>query len=190
MTALSIRPRGVVLLLAAGLCTLAFSAAAQAPDRSSDVYQDWLLNCAAQRTTGAPADNKAEKDKKEAAAKPICEIVQTFRDRTNNQVVAIVAIGKPDPKTDRKILVQAPVGVWLPDGVTITADKANVVGQFLRCTQTACIAQADAKKEIVDALRAGTQTALEFSDASRARARLTISTKGFADALAALDKRS
>jgi invasion protein IalB len=166
-------------------CAAFAPAQAQTPDRSSDVYQDWLLNCSAQRAA-TPDSDKA----KEAAAKPVCEIVQTFRNRANNQVIALVAIGRVDPKSDRKIVVQAPVGVWLPDGVTISADKASVTGRFLRCTPQVCIAEADARKEVLDALRSGAATTIEFSDASRTKARLTISPKGFADALAALEKRN
>ncbi|MBX9760787.1 MAG: invasion associated locus B family protein [Beijerinckiaceae bacterium] len=166
-------------------CAALAPAQAQTPDRSSDVYQDWLLNCSTQRAS-APEADKA----KEAAARPVCEIVQTFRNRNNNQVIALIAIGRVDPKAERKIVVQAPVGVWLPDGVTISADKASVTGRFLRCTPEACIAEADAKKEIMDALRSGAATAIEFSDASRTKARLTISPRGFADALAALEKRN
>lgn len=175
--------RGLAVALIATCAGLA-AARAQTPDRSSDVYQDWLLNCSTQR----PSTPEAEKAKE--AARPVCEIVQTFRNRTNNQVIALIAIGRLEPKADRKIVVQAPVGVWLPDGVTISADKASVTGRFLRCTPEACIAEADARKDVMDALRSGAATVIEFSDASRTKARLTISPKGFADALAALEKRN
>lgn len=196
---------------------------AQTPDRSIDFYQDWLLNCAAQRTgdiapapapepaaapgsasAPAPAAKPGAKPAAataiaaspaaatNAAAKPntICEMVQTFRNRTNNQVIAIVALGKPEPGAERKFVIQVPVGVWLPDGISQTTEKTSVAGQYLRCSPTVCIAQADAKKEVLDALKAGALTSLQFSDAGRTRARLTISGKGFTDALAALDKRS
>lgn len=176
--------RGLAVAFIATCAALA-PAHAQTPDRSSDVYQDWLLNCSTQRASTPDADKA-----REAAAKPVCEIVQTFRNRSNNQVIALIAIGRIDPKADRKIVVQAPVGVWLPDGVTISADKASVTGRFLRCTPEACIAEADARKDVMDALRSGAATVIEFSDASRTKARLTISPKGFADALAALEKRN
>lgn len=158
---------------------------AQTPDRSSDVYQDWILNCAVQRP--AAADGEKPKD---GAVRPLCEIVQSFRNRANNQVIATIAIGRVDPKAERKIVVQAPIGVWLPDGVIIAAEKASVTARFVRCTPQMCVAEADARKEVIDALRNGTATAIEFSDASRSKARLSLSTKGFADALAALEKRN
>lgn len=160
-------------------------ALAQTPDRSTDVYQDWILNCAVQRPN-APEGEKP----RDAGARPICEIVQTFRNRTNNQVIATIAIGRVDPKSERKIVVQAPIGVWLPDGVIVAAEKASVTARFVRCTPQMCIAEADARKELLDALRNGTATAIEFSDASRSKARLSLSSKGFADALSALEKRN
>lgn len=192
---------GSALLAAAlsgALALVAASAAlAQTPDRSNDYYQDWLLNCAVQRTGDMAVPPKApEAGAKPSAAKEapkpntVCEMVQTFRNRTNNQVIAIVALGKPEPGAERKFVIQVPVGVWLPDGVSLTTEaKATVAGQYLRCSSTVCIAQADAKKEVIDALKAGAVTSLEFSDAGRTRAKLTISGKGFGDALAALDKR-
>lgn len=188
------------LLALAALCAPVASLA-QTPDRSNDFYQDWLLNCAVQRTGDVAAAPKPPETKPpEPGAKPasspaaaktntICEMVQTFRNRTNNQTIAIVALGKPEPGAERKFVIQVPVGVWLPDGVSLTSGKTSVAGQYLRCSPTVCIAQADAKKEVLDALKTG-EIALEFSDAGRTRARLTISGKGFSDALAALDKRS
>ena len=195
---------------------------AQTPDRSNDFYQDWLLNCAVQRSgdiaaasapeAAAPVSASAPAQAAKPGAKPaaapaiaaappaaastgskpntICEMVQTFRNRANNQVIAIVALGKPEPGAERKFVIQVPVGVWLPDGISLTTEKISVAGQYLRCSPTVCIAQADAKKEVLDALKAGALTSLQFSDAGRTRARLTISGKGFTDALAALDKRS
>lgn len=169
------------------LALLADNAFSQTPDRSSDVYQDWILNCSNQLRD--PAEDK-KPVANQAKTNSICEIVQSFRNNTNNQVVAVLAYGKPDATSERKFVIQVPVGVWLPDGLSLVLDGKNLVtGQYLRCNSSICLAQTDAKKEVIDAFKSDKAISIEFSDANRARAKLSISLKGFSEALAALDKR-
>ena len=181
----------LALVVASTLFAVSTVATAQTPDRSSDVYQDWMLNCAIQKgVQAAPAQTKPDPKAKPPANPKLCEVVQSFRSQSNNRVVAVVALGRPQAGADRKFIVQVPVGVWLPDGLSLTAaGKPPVTGSYLRCTTSVCLAQVDARPELVDALKKGTQTILEFSDAGRTRAKLTISPKGFADALPALEAR-
>jgi invasion protein IalB len=188
------------LLMAASLAW-ATDGFAQSPDRSTFVYQDWVLNCDkaaaenpvdSKKSPAIPKDKTTAVDPKKNGAKsnPRCEITQTFKNNTNGQIVAIVALGKPDPEADWKFVIQLPIGIWLPSGVQISAEgKPEITGQYLRCSPTYCLAQIDAKKEIIDALKAGTSTEFQFSTAAANKVKLKLNEKGFSDAYSALEKQ-
>ena len=155
----------------------------QSPDRTSSVFQDWTLNCVTERPAASdkPATGKD---------RTICEIVQTFNAKSTNQTVATVALGKVDG-ADYTFVAQLPIGVWLADGASLTLDKKSpIVGQYLRCTPALCIVQFDAKKDTLDAVRAGAETGLQFADSAHTKVRLVLSGKGFPDAFAALESRT
>lgn len=163
---------------------------AQSPDSSSLVFQDWVLNCVSQKPAAAPAATPDKKPVEPAKETQTCEIVQSFRARTNNATVATLVVGKVGTPPERKFVAQVPIGVWLPDGISIEIDKKPpLAGQFLRCTPTVCIAQFDAKKDSIDSLKGGAEASLVFADSAGTKAKLSLSAKGFGDALAALEQR-
>lgn len=173
----------IVLVALLAAAALPASARAEGPDRSTAVFQDWILNCATEKVVAAGEKPDAAK------TRTTCEVAQTFRNK-QNAVIAIVAYGRSEAGAERRFVVQTPTGVWLPDGVALTPDKKPAVtGTFLRCTPTACIGAIDGKKDLVDALKAPSPVVLEFSDATRTKAKISLSPKGFADAIGALDQK-
>jgi invasion protein IalB len=164
-------------------------AMAAEPDSSSLAFQDWTVNCAA---APAKADANAKAGDKAAApaSAPSCEMVQSFVDKTNQRLVARVAIGRPQGEAELKLVILAPVGVYLPDGAALAVnDKLQAKAVFVRCSPQACFAEADAKKELLDAAKGAEKLTLTFADGARHPVAMNVSTKGFAAALAALDKK-
>ncbi len=170
---------------ALGACLSAFagaSAFATEPDSSSLSYQDWTVNCA---NPTIPADPKAA-----PAGAPVCEMVQSFMEKDNHRLVARIAIGRPKAGADMRLVILAPVGVWLPDGASLNvSDKVQAKAPFLRCSPAACFAEIDAKKDFLEGAKTAEKMTLVFSGGANQPVTMNVSTKGFAAALAALDKK-
>jgi invasion protein IalB len=187
----------------AGALVASTAAMAVEPDSSSVAFQDWTVNCAkapAQPATAAspakPAGAPAAAAKPAEAGAPaakdasVCEIVQSFVDKNSQRLIARIAIGRTPANPELKLVLQTPVGVWLADGAVIAAsEKAQAKAVFVRCSPTACFAEADAKKEFLDAAKTAEKMTLTFPDGARTPVALTVSTRGFAAALAGLDKK-
>lgn len=170
----------------AALAGLALAGAARAaePDSSSLAFQDWTVNCAntAPKADAKPADKPA--------AATMCEMVQSFVDKSSQRPVARIAIGRSASGGEFKLVVQAPVGIWLPDGATITiGDKLQSKANYLRCSQVACFAEAEAKKDFIEAARTAEKITLTISQGAGQPLTLNVSTKGFAAAETALEKK-
>ena len=164
---------------------LAGAANAAEPDSSSLAFQDWTVNCAA-----APAKAEAKPGEKAAAAAPICEIVQSFIDKQSRRLVARVAIGRSSTVGDLKLVIQAPVGIWLPEGATLAVgDKLQAKANYLRCSTSACFAETEVKKDFVEAAKTAEKMTLTMSQGVNQPLLLNVSTKGFAGAVAALEKK-
>lgn len=164
---------------------LAGAANAAEPNSSSLAFQDWTVNCAA-----APAKAEAKPGEKAAAAAPICEIVQSFIDKQSRRLVARVAIGRSSTVGDLKLVIQAPVGIWLPEGATLAVgDKLQAKANYLRCSTSACFAETEVKKDFVEAAKTAEKMTLTMSQGVNQPLLLNVSTKGFAGAVAALEKK-
>lgn len=177
------------------MACLAVAAPAHAvePDSSVIAFQDWTVNCAkAPAAATAKPATAAKPGDASAASKEtsVCEIVQTFIDKNSQRLIARVAIGRTAAGGELRLVVQAPVGVWLADGASVSAsEKIQAKASYVRCSQTACFAEGDAKKDFLEAAKTAERMTLTFPDGARNPVSLQVSTKGFAAALAGLDKK-
>jgi invasion protein IalB len=184
--------------LATAVPAAAQSNAPQEPQRTTATFQDWLVQCRmsegeappAAAPTAAPA---APTDPKKAAAPPapapkaattgktkICEMVQTFTFRQTGGQLAKIAIGKLPGEDKPKAVLQTPVGVYLPPGVTIKLDeKTEYKGSFVRCTAVNCLADIELPKESESAFATAKAATLTFMNAARQPITLSVSLQGF-----------
>jgi invasion protein IalB len=104
-----------LLLACAGLFGLPGIAAAQAPapppaaapappQQTTATYEDWIVRC---ETQPGPPPQK------------FCEMVQFTQVKGGGSVILQVAIGRPVKGQPVKLVIQLPIGVWLPTGIKL-----------------------------------------------------------------------
>ncbi len=185
------RLKGSVLAMI-GISAMAFpatAAPAQAPPKpqqstpqastSTLTFDDWLVRCESR-----------------PPAPKICEVAQAIVARAANQqqnVIAEIAFGHLGKSDSMKLVVQLPVGVWLPPGATfVLGDGSAIALPYSRCAQS-CFAEAELQPEVIQALRGWTKAEparLDFQDGAQRKVSLTVSLKGLAAALAARDDQA
>jgi invasion protein IalB len=118
-------------------------------------------------------------------------MVQYTQVKGQQGVLTQVAIGRPVKGQPVKIVVQVPIGVWLPSGVTlITGSKdPGLSATFKRCAAAGCFADTDVRDDTIRKLRALTdQGHINFKDGAQKDVSLPVSFKGFGAAYDALSK--
>ncbi len=117
-------------------------------------------------------------------------MVQAFVEKGSQRLVARIAIGRTGGAGELKLVIQTPIGVWIADGASVSAsDKVQAKAVYVRCTPTACFAETEAKKDFLEAAKSAEKMSLTFPDGARNPVAMAVSPKGFAAALAALEKR-
>jgi invasion protein IalB len=146
------------------------------PQQTSATYDDWIVRC---ETRPGPPLQKT------------CEMLQFTQIKGQTSVLTQIAIGHPQKGRPIPLVIQVPVGAWLPAGVRITAggkDEGLSV-EFKLCTPSACVARIEIKDDVIRKFRAATeQGKLQFKDSQQRDVALPISFKGFGTAYEALLK--
>ncbi|MBN8936471.1 MAG: invasion associated locus B family protein [Rhizobiales bacterium] len=171
----------LVLCLGTALAGQASPAAAQpasppSPQQTTASFDDWIVRC---ETRAGPPQRK------------ICEMVQFTQTKGQQGVLSEVAIGWPVKNQPIKMVIQVPIGIWLPTGIKLVAGAGDpgVVATFKRCIPQSCLADAEIKDDTIRRLRAGsTGGKLEFKDGNQKDVSLPVSFKGFGAAYDALLK--
>lgn len=148
----------------------------EGPTRTSATYDDWVVRC----------------ERAEGSSMPrVCEVAQTLQIGNPQQnLTAQVVFGKLTRDAPLRLVLQLPVGVWLPTGATLTVGDGGkpIPVDFKFCIR-ACIADADLTPQQAAALvSAKGGGSLVFKDRNQTQVSLPISLKGLAPALAARDK--
>jgi invasion protein IalB len=166
---------GTALAGQAGPAT-AQPAAAPSPQQTTASFDDWVVRC---ETRAGPPQRK------------ICEMVQFTQTKGQQGVLSEVAIGRPVKNQPIKIVIQVPIGIWLPTGIKLVAGAGDpgVAATFKRCIPQSCFADAEIKDDTIRRLRAGGNGGkLEFKDGNQKDVSLPVSFKGFGAAYDALLK--
>ncbi len=152
------------------------AAADGGPTRTSATYEDWVVRCERGESTGGAK---------------VCEVAQTLQIGNQQQnLTAQVVFGKLKSDGPLRLVLQLPVGVWLPGGASFTAGENGkaLAATFKFCIR-ACIADMDLTSLEATALNSATGPAsLVFQDRNQAQVTLPVSLKGLSAALAARDK--
>jgi invasion protein IalB len=152
------------------------AAAQPAPQQTTATYEDWIVRC---ETAPGPPPHKT------------CEMVQFTQMKGQQGVISQLAIGRPVKGQPIKIVIQVPIGVWLPAGVTLVADAKDtgVAAAFKRCVTVGCFAEADIKDDSIKKFRTASDSGqIHFKDANQKDVSLPVSFKGFGTAYDALSK--
>lgn len=146
------------------------------PERTTASYGDWVMRC--ERTGDG------------AAARKICELVQSVQVQGQQAPVAQIAIGRVQKADPLKLTLV------LPNNVTLTAtpkfsteDKGGqlVDASWQRCLPMGCLADAVLRDDVLRAMRTrDEQGRIEFKDGAGRDIRLPLSFRGVAQALDAL----
>ena len=136
-----------------------------APQQTTATYEDWIVRC---ETLSGPPVRKS------------CEMVQSTQAKGSQGVISQIAIGRVTKTDPVKLVVQLPIGIWLPSGVKLVANAKDpgLLATFKRCLPQACFADVDLSN---DALR-------HYRGATEQDATLPMSFKGFGTAFDALAK--
>jgi len=106
-------------------------------------------------------------------------------------VLSQLAIGRVTKTDPVKLVVQLPIGIWLPSGVKLVADAKDpgLLATFKRCVPQACFADVELSNEALRRYRGVTeQGQIVFKDGNQKDATLPVSFKGFGTAFDALAK--
>lgn len=143
------------------------TADAAQPGETTATYQDWLMRCV------IPADRPRA-----------CEVVQKL-ELQGQGLVASIAVGRADPRSPMRMVVQVPEGVWLPAGMTVQIGEQGKQLQleYKRCAQV-CIAEAQLDPDLLQGMKSAAERgSFTFQDGSQSPVTLPISFRGFAPAL-------
>jgi invasion protein IalB len=151
--------------------------ATAAPQQTTATYEDWIVRC---ETQPGPPPQK------------FCEMVQfTQMKGQGGGVISQIAIGRPVKGQPVKLVIQLPIGVWLPTGIKLTvgAKDPGLLTTFKRCLLSACFADAEIKDDVIRRFRTATEAGqIQFKDGNQKDGSLPVSFKGFGTAFDALAK--
>lgn len=167
------RTVGLAVGLLAGLAAAsAQGGTAPKPSETTETFGSWVVRC----------------QQPPAAAPRACEILHSVQGQGG--VITQVAIGTPPGKDAPVIVVQTPLGILVPQPVTL-GDAAQPVEShmtipFQTCLPAGCIAQLETTNKALDALAALRNARLSFSERTGRRIEITVPLDGMKDALARL----
>ena len=167
---------GVRAAIVAGVIVFAgeFSHA-QVPERATATYGDWTAICV------QPSDGQK-----------VCELAHAQFAEGITEPVGQITIGRASKAEPLKLFVQIPPNVWLGSGVRLVLDdKDPGIALTLRwCTSARCHADAELTDATVKLMRAQSEPGrVEFKEASERDVATSVSFRGFAAALAYLEKQ-
>jgi invasion protein IalB len=152
---------GVVLLLPAA----ALGQPAAKPVVETKTFEDWLVRCP-------------------TAPQPLpCDAVQLLLEPKSKQRVLSVSVAYDAAKAHNVVRIILPLGIWLPNGVTIVAGSTKLEKVAVRrCEQFGCVVEGLLDPKLQDAMRKGGAAKVVVFDQAKKPLDLKFSLAGFAGA--------
>jgi invasion protein IalB len=146
------------------------------PQSTSATFGDWVLRCSRMEMSGQ--------------TQRLCEVAQTIIVQGQQAPIAEVAIGRIKKADPLHVTVVLPINVSFPSAPQINLEgQASLELTWRRCLPNGCYADATPKDELLRAWRAAKTTGrIDTKDASGRNVVVTISFRGLAQALDALNK--
>ncbi len=140
---------------------------AQSTDQAKPPPENWATGCTA-AGRGQPLD---------------CSIAQRAVDSRNGRVVAMVRIRVPADTKSPVMLVQMPLGIYLPAKLALSIDGTAVGSvEFQTCDQNGCYAGAPVSDSLLDAMLKGQSLSLTVENQAHQPSTVPITLIGFAKA--------
>jgi invasion protein IalB len=135
----------------------------------------WAVNC------------KSEAKEKELE----CRMSQTVVLKQSGQVLANVTFRVPSDTKKPEIIVQLPLGVFLPAGATFQVDEnAAQRLNFRACDRNGCFANAPVSAEVMATLKKGKQLKVGFQTLAEKPVTVPLSLDGFGESYDKMQKPS
>jgi invasion protein IalB len=133
------------------------------------VYQDWRLAC--------------PKDSNDKAS---CQLATEFVDQRSGTPLAQLALERFGGR--RTMSIRVPLTVLIPAGVGLQFGSDTKTYQYATCSPAGCFAFAPADDKLMDALNGASSISVVVTVSQNGKsAALPLSTRGYADAIKALD---
>jgi invasion protein IalB len=133
------------------------------------VYQDWRLACP------KDSDDKAS-----------CQLATEFVDQRSGTPLAQLALERLDGK--RTMSIRVPLTVLIPAGVGLQFGSDTKTYQYATCSAIGCFAFAPADDKLMDSLDSASAISVVVTVSQNGKsAALPMSTRGYADAIKALN---
>ena len=150
----------------------AFGQEAESPDSDVETFADWGLRC---RSDDAGAKH--------------CYLFQNILLREGRQRIFHIAVGYRAGEQQAMALLTAPLGTYLPPGVTLRVDEGEPFRvYFEHCNPDGCHASLSLGAEQVDAWKRGLNIGVAIHDAAGRRVGFPVSLQGFTRGYEALQK--
>jgi invasion protein IalB len=148
-------------------------AAAAAPDAANAAApatqpaDAWATNCSAQVRAG-PLD---------------CSVVQRVVLQRTGQLLAMISIRLPSDSHNPAMLVQTPLGLYLPAGVSLKIDdNADISLALQTCDAGGCYAGTTVSSAMLSLMRKGHSMTVTFQNISKQPVAVPVALAGFAGA--------
>jgi invasion protein IalB len=139
--------------------------AAPPPGVSTTTFDDWLVRC--------PTEPKPQP----------CDAVQLLLEPKSKQRVLSVSVAYDQVKALPVVRIVLPLGVWLPNGVTVQAGAVKIDKVVVRrCEPFGCVVEGFLDAKLRDAMRRGGDAKIVVYDQNKKPLDLKFSLKGFAAA--------
>jgi invasion protein IalB len=146
-------------------------AGAQSANQASPPPENWATGC-----TAAGRDQPLD-----------CSIVQRAVDSRSGRLVAMVRVRIPPDSKSPVMLVQVPLGVYLPAKLALGIDGTAAGSlEFQTCDQNGCYAGAPVAANLLDAMLKGQTLSLTVEDQAHKPQTVPITLIGFGKAYASI----
>ena len=121
----------------------------------------------------------------------VCRISQAVVLKNSGRVLTNVTLRVPGDAKPSVILIQLPLGLYLPAGATYQIDANTPQALNIRaCVRTGCYAQTPVAPDVLAALKAGKQLTIGFQNLAQKPIKVLLSLDGFAVAYDKIQKPS
>lgn len=144
---------------------------AQSTDQAQSADKNWGTECSAS-VRNAPLD---------------CSVFQQVVDANSGRVTAMLRVRVPGDTKSPVMLVQMPLGVYLPGQLTMSIDNAAPTAiAFQTCDVNGCYAGTPVPPNFLAAMEKGQTLSLQVQNQARQASSVGIVLAGFAKAYAAI----
>lgn len=135
------------------------------PPVTTKTFDDWLVRCP-------------------TAPQPMpCDAVQLLLEPKSKQRVLSVSVAYDQTKATQVVRIILPLGVWLPNGVTVHAGATKIDKVVVRrCEPFGCVVEGLLDAKLREAMRKGGDAKIVIYDQNQKPLDLKFSLKGFAAA--------